>query len=215
MGIHFHPDAKRSLLLGGGGFTFVADYFRRNPDQALDVVELDPGLVDLAYKYFGLTPHPRLNIFAEDARVYLNHCRVKYDLAYVDTFNSAVIVPHYMTTVETARLLYDALTPDGVAMLNVISAIDGERGQFFRAELATYRAVFPRVETFKLNDSADIPGNVVMVAFKGGAEPRWTSDDPDTVARLSHRWTRPVELDKPVLTDDFAPVEIYLMRPAL
>jgi len=215
MGHHFHPNATRSLLLGGGGFTYVADYFRRNPDQALDVVELDPGLVDIAYRYFGLSSQPRLNIFAEDARVYLNHCRRKYGIVYVDTFNSATIVPHYMTTVETARLVYDALAPDGVAVLNVISAIDGARGQFFRAELATYRAVFPRVEAFKLNDSADIPGNVVIVAFKSAAEPKWSSDDPDMLARLAHRWTRRVDVDKPVLTDDFAPVEVYLMRPAL
>ena len=213
MGTHFRPDARRSLLLGGGGFTFVGDYFRRNPEQALDVVELDPGLVDVAYRYFGLTPNPRLNIFTEDARVYLNHCQRKYDIVYVDTFNSAVIVPYYMTTVETARLVYDALTPGGVAILNVISAIDGERGQFFRAELATYRAVFPRVEAFKLRDGANVPSNVVIVAFKSAEEPDWTSDDPATLAQLSHRWTRPVELDRPVLTDDFAPVEVYLMRP--
>ena len=212
MAHHFHPNATRSLLLGGGGFTYVADHFRRNPDEALDVVELDPTFVDIAYRYFGLRSQPRLSIFAEDARVYLNRCRRKYDIVYLDTFGSAVIVPHYMTTVETARLISDALAPDGVAMLNVFSAIDGERGQFFRAELATYRAVFPRVEVFKLNDSADIPGNVVIVAFKSAAKPSWSSDDPDMVARLSHRWTRPVALDKPVLTDDFAPVEVYLMR---
>jgi predicted membrane-bound spermidine synthase len=215
MGNQFHPNPARSLLLGGGGFTYVADYFRRNPNQALDVVELDPALVDIAHRYFGLGSQPGLNIFAEDARVYLNHNRSKYDIVYVDTFNSAVIVPHYMTTVETARLIYNDLTPDGVAVLNVISAIDGIRGQFFRAELATYRAVFPHVEAFKLDDSADIPGNVIIVAFKSAAEPRWFSDDPAMMARLSHRWTRPVAMDKPVLTDDFAPVEVYLMRPAL
>jgi spermidine synthase len=213
MGNHFHPNPARSLLLGGGGFTYVADYFRRNPGQELDVVELDPALVQIANRYFGLKPEAGLNIFTEDARVFLNHARRKYDIVYVDTFGSAVIVPHYMATVETARLVYDALTPDGVVMLNVISAIDGVRGQFLRAELATYRAVFPRVEIFKLNGSAEVPGNVVIVAFKSAAEPKWTSDEPDTSARLSHRWTRPVEVTEPVLTDDFAPVEIYLMRP--
>jgi len=214
IGQHFHPQATRSLLLGGGGFTYVADYFRRNPDKDLDVVELDPAFVDLAHRYFGLTSNPRLNIFVEDARVYLNHCRQKYDIVYLDTFSSALIVPHYMTTVETARLVYDALTPDGVAMLNLMSAIDGVRGQFLRAELATYRAVFPQVEVFKLNGSADIPGNVIIVAFKSRAERRWSSDDPEMAARLAHRWTRPVEVDEPVMTDDFAPVEVYLMRLA-
>lgn len=212
MADHFHPKPARSLLLGGGGFTYVADYFRRNPGQELDVVELDPALVEIARRFFELKPEPGLRIFTEDARVFLNRCRRKYDIVYIDTFNSAVIVPHYMATVETARLVYDALAPDGVVMLNVISAIEGERGQFLRAELATYRAVFPRVELFKLNGSASVPGNAIIAAFKSAEEPKWTSEDPETAARLSHRWTRPVSLDKPVLTDEFAPVEVYLMR---
>jgi hypothetical protein len=94
----------------------------------------------------------------------------------------------------------------------VIAAIDGARGQFLRAELATCRAVFPRVELFKLDASADSTGNLVIVAFKSAAEPNWTSDDPDTAARLSHRWIRPFKLTEPLLTDEFAAVEVYLMR---
>lgn len=39
-----------------------------------------------------------------------------------------------------------------------------------------------------------------------------TSDDPDTAAQVSHRWTRAVKLTEPVLTDEFAPVEVYLIE---
>ena len=172
MGNSVHPKPARSLLLGGGGFTYVADYFRRNRGQRLDVLELDPALVEIAHRFFQLKPDPGLRIFAEDVRVFLNHCHEKYDIVYMDTFSSAVIVPHYMATVETVRLVYDVLAPEALAMLNVISAIDGVRGRFLRAELATYRAVFPRVELFRLDRSADVAGNVVIVAFKSAEEPK-------------------------------------------
>jgi spermidine synthase len=211
-GAHFCPDAQRALLLGGGGFTYVADFFRRNPTKSLDVVELDPELVRIAKQYFGLRPNPRLRIFTEDARVYLNRSQTVYDIIYFDTFSSAAIVPHYLTTRETAHLVYDSLSSNGVAVLNVMSAVYGPRGRFLRAELATYRSVFPRVEIFKLSDEADTIGNVVMVAFKNPAEPTWTSDEPDLAARLSRRWIRPIQMDVPALTDDYSPVEVYMMR---
>ena len=80
-GTHFVPDARRALLLGGGGFTFVADFFRKNPTKLLDVVELDPDLVKIANRYFDLkSDDPRLRVFTQDARVYLNLSRTQYDI---------------------------------------------------------------------------------------------------------------------------------------
>ena len=210
MGNHFHPDARRTLLLGGGAFTYVGDFFRRNPGQSLDVVELDPALPGIAGRYFGLTPHTGLRVFTEDARVYLNRCTQQYDIVYLDTFGSAVAVPHYLTTEETAHRIYDSLSPDGVVMLNLVSAIDGHWGQFFRAEFATYRKVFPHVEVFKPDDRPGDFRNVLVAAFKSPAAPRLTSGDPEIQSYLSHRWTKPIENDMQTLTDDFAPVEVYL-----
>lgn len=212
MGNHFNPHARRTLLLGGGAFTYVGDFFRRNPGQSLDVVELDPALAGIAERYFGLSPGPRLRVFAEDARVYLNRCTQKYDIVYLDTFGSATVVPHYLTTAETAQRIYDDLSPDGVVILNLISAIDGPLGQFFRAEFATYRNVFPHVEVFRPDDRAGEFRNVLVAAFKNPAAPRLTSDDPEIASYLSHRWTKPIQNDMRALTDDFAPVEVYLAR---
>ena len=181
-------------------FTFVSDFFRKNPTKLLDVVELDPDLVKIANRYFDLkSDDPRLRVFTQDARVYLNLSRTKYDIVYLDTFGSAAIVPHYLTTRETARLVYRSLSDNGVALMNVMSAVYGTKGRFLRAELATYRSVFPRVEIFKPNDDPESVGNVIIAAFKNLAEPQWTSDDPAIATRLSRRWTRPIPMDVPIL----------------
>ena len=39
LGRHFQPDIRHALLLGGGAFTFVGDFFRENASAELDVVE--------------------------------------------------------------------------------------------------------------------------------------------------------------------------------
>lgn len=209
---HFDPDSRRYLLLGGGAFNYVSEFFRRVPAGSLDVVELDPQFVLIARKYFALVSHPELSIIAADARTYLNQSKKKYDVIYVDVFGSREVVPFYMTTQEAAQRLYGMLGAHGLVVMNVFSEIEGTRGRFLRAELATYRSIFPRVEMFNLGANPEALQNVMLVAFKDPAEPIWTSNDPDITAYLSHRWTEALENDAPVLTDDFAPVEVYRME---
>lgn len=208
---HFRPDAKRVLLMGGGAFIYPMGFLKENPTKSLDVVELDPALEGIAGKYFGFAPNPRLNLYFDDARVYLNRCQKIYDVAYLDVFGSNATVPYYLTTRETAQRMYDILAPDGIAVLNVSSAIDGPQGRFFRGELATYRSVFPRVEVFRPSGTGDRMLNIIMVAFKDRREPVWSSEDPRIQGYLSHRWTKPVDDDTAVLTDNFAPAEIYIV----
>ena len=50
----FPQDIKRVLVLGLGAGS-IPDYLHRFlPDATIDTVELDPGVIDVAKKYFGL-----------------------------------------------------------------------------------------------------------------------------------------------------------------
>lgn len=92
----------------------------------MDVVEIDPGITEVAKQYFFLKDDPRLKIFHEDARVYLNNSPTKYDVIFGDAFTSWFSIPYQLTTREAIQKQYDHLTDSGVIILNLISSLDGE-----------------------------------------------------------------------------------------
>jgi spermidine synthase len=208
---YFVPNPTSALMIGGCAYTFPRDFIKNYPDAKMDVVEIDPGMTAIARKYFNLNDEKNLAIYHQDARIYLNENKKKYDVIFGDAFNSAPAIPFQLTTKEAVIKEYNALNDDGVIMVNIISAIEGKKGKFARAEYATYKKVFPQVFLFavqNINDDSEAQ-NIMLVALKSEKIPNWESSDKEISGFLSHVWKKPIADDVPVLTDDFAPVEYY------
>lgn len=110
------PGARKVLMLGGRGLfrAQVAVVGQKRLDAArlrLTVVELDPAMTASSRRWFGLRDDPRLTVRHEDARAFLNRQNERYDLVFVDVFNSHYSVPFQMGTVEAARALRRAVAP--------------------------------------------------------------------------------------------------------
>ncbi len=210
---HFVPEMRRLLVLGGGGFSFPKYALANYPNVSVDVVELDPGIVALARDYFELKDHPRQKIIAEDARTFLNRNRRAYDAILCDTFNSHYAIPFHLTTVEAAQRMKAALSPNGVVLVNLLSSPHGECSRFLQALAATYKAVFPRVLAFAVGNLQDSScwQNVILAAFAAPEENRLASPDPEISAMLAKRWDVSGPASDPILTDDFAPVDRYIL----
>lgn len=211
---HFRPDVRNALMIGGAGYSYPKNYLASFPQALLDVVEIDPDFTRLAREHFRLGNDPRLTVYHEDGRTYLNRTTKKYDVIFGDAFSSFYSVPYQLTTIETVRHIHAALNDNGVVLMNIISSIEGETGEFLRAEVNTYRAVFPQVHLFAVRnpDEGNDVQNVMLVAFKSAAAPSFESRNPEMKRYLSHRWTKPVAADMPVLTDDHAPVDTYMLK---
>lgn len=209
---HFCPDFKKTLMFGGAGYSYPKDFLSKYPDATIDVVEIDPGVTELAKKYFKLRENPRLTIYHEDGRVYLNRTGQKYDVIFGDAFASRNALPYQLTTREAVRREYEILNGGGGVILNIISSVEGEKGKFLRAEYATYKSVFEQVYLFGVRGPEDgnLVQNIMLVALKGDKIPTFTDADPVLNGYLGHLWKKAVEADVPILTDDFAPVEYYL-----
>ena len=182
--------------------------------RELHVVEIDPQTTEFAEKYFDLNrDDPRLKIFHEDARTFINRADETYDIIYIDAFQSFYNVPFQLTTIEAIRGLYDMLNENGIIVVNTPTALTGPFGKFFQAEYRTYREVFPEVYAYAVDNPErdDLVQNVVMIAFKSKEMIRETPNlDEEINKRLLHRWDGEVDENAPILTDDYAPVEFFI-----
>ncbi len=209
---HFKPNMKKTLMLGGGGYSFPKYAMSHYPDVEMHVVEIDPQVTKLAVRFFQLKEHPRLKVYHEDARTFLNRTNTQYDIIFGDTFTSHYSVPFHLSTIEAVRMIYKSLVDGGVVLANVLSAIEGDAGRFIRAEYATFKAVFPQVYLFPAKYSEDglRRQNIMLVALKSPETPIFASPDPELHKLLGQLWTKPIPGDLPPLTDDFAPVDHYI-----
>lgn len=211
---HFNPDFKKALMIGGGAYSYPKYFLKRFPAAAIDVVEIDPGLTELSKKYFQLKENSRLRIFHEDGRTFLNKTSDKYDVIFGDAFSAFYSIPHQLTTKEAVRKIYDSLNDNGVVLINIISAVEGEKGEFLRAEYRTFKEIFPQVYVFMVNypEQPDFNQNNILVALKSENPATFKNDDETLNEYLKHLYKKELHMDMPILTDDFAPVDKYTMK---
>ncbi len=206
---------SNALMIGGGAYSYPKAYLSEFPQAAMDVVEIDPKITGLAREFFGLKDDPRMRIFSEDGREFINQAAAKkpaqpYDAIFIDAFRS-LTPPYELTTREAVEKMRDTLAPDGAALVNIVSGIEGDKGRFLRAEYATYAAVFPQVALFREFDRLNDPAGSAQNILKSAAPVSWKSSDSEIQTYLSGRITSPIPADVPVLTDDYAPVDQYLI----
>ncbi|MDR2179981.1 MAG: fused MFS/spermidine synthase [Synergistaceae bacterium] len=229
LAFYYNPGVKKILMLGGGGYC-VPRYLvatrsddLRLPTFSMDVVEIDPGITSAARKYFYLQDSPALSIYHEDARSFLNRAardpqrRGSYDAVFADVFGSWYSIPFHLTTVETAQAMSDLLTPDGVLVSNVISALYGPRSGVLHGIYSALSKVFPRVLIFPAQNAnrafVQQRQNIMVVAFKSENDlPVLPPYSPEIARLLSHRWSEPFISTVSPFTDAFAPVESYALR---
>jgi spermidine synthase len=176
----------------------------------IDVVELDPGITALARSHFGLTDHPRLTIIEEDARTFLKKVDRPYDVILCDVFNSHYSIPFHLVTVEAIQLMREALSPDGVILVNLLASPEGVSSRFYKALHATFRTAFPSVQSYAVVDAADrqLWQNMLLVAGTSGL-PEKEPEDP--ALRRMHTHALPAPDDSPPpFTDEYAPVDRFI-----
>jgi spermidine synthase len=213
LAFYYKPDVKNVLMLGGGGYCVPKHITATRPDVAVDVVELDPGITDVARRYFNLEDRAGQRIFHEDARMFLNreskNGALKYDAVFEDVFGSSYNIPFHMTTSECMKNIRAMLADDGVFIVNIISSIDGD---LFGGIYSSVASAFPVVMIYPATypNVGGIRQNLMIVALASpNAPPYRIPDDEYMLSLLAHRWTNAFEPKIAAFTDSFAPVEKY------
>jgi spermidine synthase len=132
----------RALFIGGGGYTFPRYIEAIYPGSDIHVIEIDPGVTEVAKAELGVRPDTTIVTYNEDARLFLEREPTQsYNLIMGDAFND-FSVPYHLTTKEFNDRVHAWLAEDGLYMVNII---DGIRGDFLRAYIHTLRQTFDHV----------------------------------------------------------------------
>jgi spermidine synthase len=227
LSLAYNPTARRVLFIGLGAGSSPKQMWRAFPDAQIDVVELDPVVVDVGYRWFHMPRDRRLRVHVGDGRRFLVDRSQRWDAIVIDAF-FADAIPFHLVTRQFMELVRARLAPGGVVVTNSIGALEGRGSRLFRSILRTYHTTFPTVLVHPAilpgDRGADAYRNLIIVASDQAAPlPRLVADRWDAVRRrhplapplrkaILDRYDEPIPVDDvPTLTDEYAPTDALLL----
>lgn len=205
-------DVQRIAIVGLAGGTAARQASAIYGPIPIDGWEIDPAIIAVGERYFGLDELSNLNAIAADGRWGLTHSPYRYDLIIVDAYRPPYI-PAHLTTREFFQAAADHLTPTGVLAINVGRAPDDRR--LVDALATTLAAVFPSVHI------TDVPMSLNTIIY-ATMQPTTAENLPENYQLLQNASVHPLLLDamqtaivhynpnwQPsiVFTDDRSPIE--------
>jgi spermidine synthase len=226
LGFTFRPDAKKMLIIGLGGGSIPKKLQKEFPSLEMDVVEIDPEVIQIAKNHFHVRDGKNLRLHAQDGRLFLARTANQYDIILIDAYYSDAM-PFHLATREFFELAQRKLTPNGIVVANLISAVTGPSGKIARAFVKTQRNVFPQTYVFAArrpdNVSVNSVQNVIIIATKDKqrleireivkramALDKGLFPDPINDISVAYYDGALPDQDVPVLTDDYAPTDNLL-----
>ena len=225
LGFAFRPDAKRILIIGLGGGSIPKKIQKEFPNIEIDAVEIDPEVIKMAKDFFNVKESNNLHLHAQDGRLFLTRTQNQYDIILLDAYFTDAM-PFHLTTKQFFEVAQKKLTPNGIIVANLISAVTGPSGRIARAFVRTQKQIFPQTYVFAArrpdNVSLDTIQNVIVVATRDKQRleikeivKRATAIDrglfPDPIQDIAVAYfDKPLPEDVPILTDDYAPTDNLL-----
>ena len=127
--------------------------------EQIDVVEIDPDIVDIAIKFFFFKPNDKLKVHVQDGFEYVMSLNDQqtYDLIVMDAFEDGYCAPDIFYNSKYVSKLKKQLTPDGIIVLNTLP-------QCVRhdEELLIYETVF---DNYYISET--ISSNKIFIGLKG------------------------------------------------
>jgi spermidine synthase len=210
-----------ALFIGAGAFGMPENVSRDFPEAVVDVVEIDPQVIEVGRKFFKLDEYPRVKAHAGDARRFLLQSDgKKWDLIFGDAYNGIRQIPPHLATREFFQQIADHLEPKGVFIMNLIAAVKGPKSELTAGMLATVREVFPSVEVFSVGFRHEEAQNVILMCSRENLKP-FIVDRYVAAGSWQERLIRThvpagtVPRSSYVFTDDHNPVDAIIARGLL
>lgn len=206
------PQTRRVLMIGLGGGTAPRQFTHYDPQAQVDVVEVDPIVVEVASRYFGVQPTERLRIHVGDGRTFLRQSRAKWDLIIIDAYTTnryGDTVPPHLTTQEFFRDVSSRLADGGIVHFHCAYTNSLLMGALHKTMGSVFSSVL-RTDGELLASHLPLIAAKDMLVARARQSPAARLPALETaIARLS---AAPPPHDAILLTDDYAPVDTLLGR---
>ncbi|MBI5641958.1 MAG: fused MFS/spermidine synthase [Deltaproteobacteria bacterium] len=214
----YKSDASRALVIGLGS-GIVPGRFDKYYNIKTDVVEINPGVIEAASKYFSYDAnlHPT---FAEDGRYFLKSSDSLYDVIVLDAF-SGDTPPSHLISLEAFEFIGKRLAGDGVLLINFVGTNQREDAVVPESLYRTLKEVFPYVDVFTSSEYDNSSPKVVNLIFAATKkEPVISEQQEDAPVYqvfkddIDNLLNRKVNLAKGtfLFTDDFNPIDFLDLK---
>jgi spermidine synthase len=156
-GLALCPEPKWVLVVGLGGGTIPSFLRKHYPKTQIDVVDIDPVVVEAAKQFFGFREDATLKAYVQDGRKFIEERLNVYDVIFLDAFGSEDI-PYHLATREFLEAVRRAITAQGVVLGNIWS-----RGlnPLYDSIVRTYQEVFDELYILDVRGA----GNKILIAL--------------------------------------------------
>jgi len=146
----FNEKPTSVLIIGGGGCVMPTVFRQQYPWMDIDIVEIDPVVIEMARKHFALSrvEGDKVRVHVDDGRAFLRRSKKKYDLVILDAYTSAGRIPIHLVSQEFFKEVRQHLTKKGIVLVNIISAMRGRGARFYYSALHTASSVFSQAYVF-------------------------------------------------------------------
>ena len=183
----FRPAQPRVLIVGLGGGSMVHFLHHYYPETHVDVVEIDPVVVEATREWFAVDNDEHTKIHVGDGIKFVQDATERWDAIYMDAFlkptaegtNSAGI-PQHATTVAFVNTLGERLNDGGVLVFHMHT-----RGKW-NDDYAAIREAFPHTTRVVRRGSTVIFASRSPFADKAGLAKQ--AEAPDE----QHGWAPPM-----------------------
>jgi len=203
------------LFVGLGAGAMPKYFYKYYRDANIDIVELDPDVLEVAEEYFYFSEKENMKVHIMDGRVFIKRTPKKYDMIFLDAYRGDQI-PFHLTTREFLKEVKKKLKKGGVVISNITAE---SKNQYFWSMIKTYWKEFPLLSIFRGENSR----NFIFVAPMGNpglkasviltqAENVQASKGIDLSQITTWSWDYQKNNSKiyrvRTLTDDYAPVNL-------
>lgn len=155
------PGGENCLVIGLGAG--IIPRFYESSGVKVDVIDIDPKIVDIAENYFGFRTSGE--VFIEDARYFLTTHPTRYDYLVLDVFNGDT-TPAHLLSVEAFDLMRSRLSAEGVLAINLIGGV-WEDNYMTASVVNTLKQVFDQVDLYTTFGEDAAWGNISIFAYGG------------------------------------------------